>query len=340
MRLTFSEVRLCIGDIPEYDRAFRFYAAIMDVQAECKRLWAYLRWLDKAGSGCAVIQVSIAAKFLQCSKQTIYRMLALGLTPTPTVPRKGDNRPDVPVAPLVWFRSRVSCGGGVIRVWYSSAVRVCEGLGLYSPGAISDATIDALSRPGAKFVATELTAIHRQRQAHHAARTAKANKHVKVLEPWLQSASEISTGVHGVVVKKGTLVPAISLKGVAKVSNWSVHTIRRRLNNKFRLERGFDPIVKCPTFTRNEQLDRYLRANKEFFKVFAEDGVAYRLINNLAFQIGPNIYKEDYRLLSCRRLRARCWAEFKYPIDVARAIRVNTQNMLRVAGASGAASLG
>jgi hypothetical protein len=181
MRLTFAEVRIDLADIRKVDRAFRFYASVMDVQAECKRLWAYLRWLDRAGSGCAAIDVSIAARFLKCSRATIYRMLAAGLTPTPTVPRKGDQRPSVVGAPLQWFRDRVSCGGGVIRIWYASAVIVCEGLGLYSPGAISDVPIDSLSRVGAKITATELTALHRQHQTYFAARVAKGNRHYTII---------------------------------------------------------------------------------------------------------------------------------------------------------------
>jgi hypothetical protein len=334
MHLAFSEVRLCLGDIPEYDRAFRFYAAIMDVQAECKRLWAYLRWLDKAGSGCAVIQVSIAARFLKCSKQTIYRMLALGLTPTPTVPRKGDERPSVVGTPLRWFRDRISCGGGVIKVWYSSAVVVCEGLGLHSPGAISDVPIDALSRVGAKIAATELTTLHRQRQAHYAARSAKGNKGYKIIRPWDATPSEISSGVSGLLCKAGEIIPGISIKGITKAADWSRFTIRRRLDNKYRKDKGFDPIGKSRIYTRAPEMDAYLRSCAHYTSVVVEDGRTYKLLHDCAFLLGTNAYQEEYRLLSCRHLRSRCWTAFKGPVDVARSIRTNTQNLLKVAGAS------
>lgn len=329
MRLTFSEVRLCLQAIPEYDRAFRFYAAIMDVQAECKRLWAYLRWLDRAGSGCAVIQVSIAAKFLKCSKQTIYRMLALGLKPTPTVPRKGDERPDVIGAPLVWFRDRISCGGGVIKVWYASAVNVCEGLGLYSPGAISDVPIDALSRVGAKFTATELTAIHRQRQAYFKA--VQKNKGLKVSKPWEKAPSEISTGVNGLLSKVGEIVPGISIKGIAKASDWSRFTIRRRLDNRYRKGKGFDQIGKLRIYTRAPEMDAILRECAHYTSVVVEDGRTYKLMHDCAFLLGTNAYREQYQLLSCRRLRGRCIRAFKAPIDEVRSIRINTQKVFEVA---------
>jgi hypothetical protein len=192
-------------------------------------------------------------------------------------------------------------------------------------------TVDKLSRIETKLAATEATAQQRQRQATNKAKHAKENKFHKVLSPWLQSPSILSTGVSGVVVKAGTLVPGISLKGIAKASNWSVHTVRRHLNNRYRAERGIEPIEKCPTFIRDEQLDRYLRDNKEFFKVFAEDGRAYRLINDRAYRIGPNIYKEKYTLLSCRNLRNRCWKAFNTPIEAARAMRKNTQKQFEVA---------
>jgi hypothetical protein len=332
MRLTFAEVRISLGGMREYDRAFRFYSSIMDVQAECKRLWAYLRWLDRAGSGCATIDVSIAARFLKCSKQTIYRMFAVGLTPTPTVPRKGDERPSVVGAPLQWFRDRVSCGGGVIKVWYASAVIVCEGLGLSSPGAISDAPIEALSRLGAKFTATELTALHRQRQANYAARVAKGNRHHTIIEPWSTTPSAISHGVNGVLCKDGELIPGISINGITKVSDWSRYTIQRRLNNSYRKIKGFDPIGKSRIYTRAPEMDAILRSCAHYTNVVVEDGRAYRLMNDRAFLMGPYAYQEEYRLLSCRHLRGRCWAAFKKPIDIARSIRTNTQKLVKVPG--------
>jgi hypothetical protein len=297
MRLTWAEVRIDLADIREYDRAFRFYAAIMDVQAECKRLWAYLRWLDRAGSGCATIDVSIAARFLKCGKSTIYRMLAQGSNLTNGVR---------------WFNGRSSAGCGVIKIWYASTVNVFKGLGLECLGALSEVPIDALTRSGAKFTATELTALHRQRQAHFAVRATNKDPGIEIREPWLQSPSVISAGVMGVVVREGVIVPAASIKGIASATQWSEYTTRRRLTNKVRLVRGFTQIGKCPTYIRDIgdnrfiQLDRFLRDNKQTYKVYCEDGAAYRLINNLAFRIGPNIYREDYQLMSCRHLRSRC----------------------------------
>jgi hypothetical protein len=332
MRLTWAEVRIDLADIREYDRAFRFYAAVMDVQAECKRLGAYLRWLDRAGSGCATIDVSIAARFLKCSRATIYRMLAVGLTPTPTVPRKGDQRPSVVGAPLQWFRDRVSCGGGVIRVWYTSAVIVCEGLGLHGPGAISDVPIDSLSRAGAKFTATVLTALHRQHQTYFAARVAKGNRHYTIIKPWSTTPSAISHGVNGVLCKDGELIPGISINGITRVSDWSRYTIQRRLNNSYRKLRGFDPIGKTRIYTRAPEMDATLRSCAHYTTVVVEDGRPYRLMNDRAFLMGPYAYQEEYRLLSCRHLRSRCWAAFKQPIDIARSIRINTQKLLKVPG--------
>jgi hypothetical protein len=270
----------------------------MDARSECKRLWAYLRFLDPTGSGCASIDVNLAGLFIGCKSSTVYRMLAQGLTP-----RNG----------VRWFNGRFSAGCGVIKVWYASIFNVAKGLGLESLGAISEVQIDALSRAGAKFVATELTALHRQRQAHFAARaTNKDNPGIKILEPWEQPPSVISAGVMGVVAREGVIIPAASIKGIASATQWSAYTIRRRLTNKVRVARGFTQIGKCPTYIRDLgddryiQLDRFLRDNKRSFKVYAEDGVAYRLINNLTFRIGPNIYREDYQLLSCRHLRKRC----------------------------------
>ena len=298
MRLSFSEVRLDLKAVSEYDRAFRFFAAIMDARSECKRLWAYLRFLDPTGSGCATIDVNLAGLSMGCKPSTVYRMLAQGLTP-----RNG----------VQWFNGRFSAGCGVIKVWYASILRIYRDLGLESLGAISEVPIEALARPGAKFTSTELTASHRQRQANFAARaTNKDNPGIKILEPWLQPPSVISEGVMGVVVREGVIVPAASIKGIAAATQWSAYTIRRRLTNKVRVARGYEPIGKCPTYIRDindeiyTQLDRFLRDNKRSFKVYATGGVAYRLINNLAFKIGPNIYREDYQLLSCRHLRKRC----------------------------------
>jgi hypothetical protein len=298
MRLTFSEVKLDLKAGSEYDRAFRFFGAIMDARSECKRLWAYLRSLDPTGSGCATIEVNLAGLSMGCKPSTVYRMLAQGLTV-----RNG----------VQWFNGRFSAGCGVIKVWYTSILRIYRDLGLESLGAISEVPIDALARPGAKFTATELTAMHRQRQACFAARaTNKDNPGIEILEPWLQPPSVISEGVMGVVAREGVIVPAASIKGIASVTQWSAYTIRRRLTNKVRVARGYEPIGKCPTYIRDTndeiyfQLDRFLRDNKRSFKVYATGGTAYRLINNLAFKIGPNIYREDYQLLSCRHLRKRC----------------------------------
>jgi hypothetical protein len=372
MRLTFVEVRIDLDGVPLQQGLFRFFAAIMDARSECKRLWAYLRLLDKSGSGCALINIKLAARHLGCSTQTIYRLINLGVAPTATTPTKGDgHRPQAFVNPLRWFGEVHRLGGGWCKIWYSSTVNICSGLGLQGPGAVADVEIDGLGRSGAKLISTELTAIQKQQQAYFACKSSKANRKRKVLKAWEQIPSENSTGVKFLGSKpvkdrtppvfprncdraaveqqwneepevyKGVRyllsrpcspIAGASIKGIARSTDWTSGTVRRRLDNRYRLDRGASAISKVRIVERAPKLDLWMEHRAQISNVMTLDGVqrpessykgaaVVKLIDGNAYILGPNAYAQNYQLSSARYLRKRCSDAYTKPFDLARVER-------------------
>lgn len=129
------------------------------------------------------------------------------------------------------------------------------------------------------------------------------------------ASSETVPGARGQIrVSAPFSIPGCSHAGLAKATNWSQSTIKRRLNNRWRCERNADPIQKRRVATEVDDpglLFEMAESGQSFlvtqnalghtrvFKVL-NDSVRSRL-----FQLGCNIYSTGYKLLGCRTLRRR-----------------------------------
>lgn len=275
--------------------SIRVFSPLLDSGHECNRLWHITRAFDVAGSGCFRFHIEAMAGLLGCSVRTIHRHIQRGLG--------------------TWFRGAVRQGKWV-TLYYSGVHQVREALGLSGLGAIAEVELSHLGRSQAKGLATYLAALLRQRQAYYAARKGKSNQAKKrVLKPWTIAESAKSPGSPVLeVVTNGFQVPGCSIAGLAKATDWSQSTIKRRLNNRWRLDRGIEPITKRRIATELDDpvLLFELRESKQSFLV-TENALGHtrvlKVLNSSAslkvLTLGCNVYAQDIQLLRCGRLRSK-----------------------------------
>ena len=117
-----------------------------------------------------------------------------------------------------------------------------------------------------------------------------------------------------VVVNNGFQIPGASIAGIAKTVGRSQSTIKRRLNNRWRLDRDIEPIQKKRVATE-------LDAPELLFQL-KESGVGFVVTENAlghtrvlkvlnesgrsrVVVLGCNIYAQGYELMGCRGTRSR-----------------------------------
>jgi hypothetical protein len=265
----------------------RIYSALLDCGNESSRLWHLLRAMDAEGSGRVAVSPKWIAAIMGISKATVYRHLKDA---------------------GIWFRELRTVQGGV-EVFLNSIYNVCDRLGIFDLGAITSIPVSGLGRAQAKAIATQADAQSKQRQAFWAAK----NKKVKNLtKPWEAVASDNSAGANETgksrfryVIARKTTIPATSTQNIAK-DRWSVSTIRRRLQNQWRSDRGLDPITKARILIpAPPEIAFFVQQSQSRFTVIG-NGV-YRIMerDRSVFQVGCHIYAEHLDLVSCRFLRSK-----------------------------------
>ena len=290
--------------------SIRVYTRLLDSGYEHARLWHVLRALDTQGRGWVCFNETAMAQLMGVSIRTIQRWINRGLA-------------------TGWFRSARSHHGSLTL--YLSGIRSVKiALGVDGLGAIADVELHHLGRSEAKALCTVLDAQYRQKQAYWATRKAKKGQAKKlVLKPWEMATSDKLPGEKSlVVVSNGFQIPGCSIAGLAKATEWSQSTIKRRLNNRWRLERKIEPIQKKRVATEldDPELLFLLRESSCGFlvqenalghtrvlKVLTESGLSQRVVS-----LGCNIYAPSHDLRSCRSLRRRvARMDVRSPEDIA-----------------------
>ena len=277
----------------------RIYSRLLDT-CEQARLWHVLRALDTEGTGRVYFGVGDIATLMSVSPQTIYRWLKQGLG--------------------IWWRSRRRIDDQV-ELYLSGVAAVACALGVDGLGAIAEVPLDTLTRMGSKALATALEAEYRQRQAYWAAKKAKKGQAKKsVFDPHDAASSDNFPGAKGMaVVNNGFQIPGASVAGIAKTVGRSQSTIKRRLNNRWRIDRNIEPIQKKRVAIELDDpgLAFRLREAGIGFMVTQNALGCTRVIKVLndglskVVVLGCNIYSQDYELMSCRGTRGRVRRQLK-----------------------------
>ncbi|NEZ59473.1 helix-turn-helix domain-containing protein [Adonisia turfae] len=277
-------------------KTVRIYTRLLDHGHECARLWTLLRALDTQGSGWVLFDYATIASLMNVSVRTVQRWVRQGL-------ERG------------WFRGRRWMGDQV-ELYLSGIKAVKHTLGVDGLGAIADVSVDHLGRSEAKALCTALEAQYRQRQAYWAARKEKKGQAKKlVLKPWEMATSDKLPGENSlVVVSNGFQIPGCSIAGLAKATDWSQSTIKRRLSNRWRLERTVEPIQKRRVATEldDPELLFLLKESSCSFLV-TENALGHTRVlkvltdsgRSKVLSLGCNVYAQEYELRSCRSLRRR-----------------------------------
>ncbi|MFG6094378.1 helix-turn-helix domain-containing protein [Leptothoe sp. ISB3NOV94-8A] len=274
----------------------RIYTRLLDSGHEHARLWHVLRSLDTQGSGWVCFDVTAIADLMGVSVRTIQRWINRGLA-------------------TGWFRSARSHNSSLTL--YLCGIRAVKiALGVDGLGAIADVELHHLGRSEAKALCTALEAQYRQKQAYWAARKEKKGQAKKlVLKPWEMATSDQLPGEKSlVVVSNGFQIPGCSIAGLARETDWSQSTIKRRLDNRWRLERKIEPIQKKRVAIEldDPELLFLLRESSCGFLV-TENALGHTRVlkvltdsgRSKVVSLGCNIYAPSHELRSCRSLRRR-----------------------------------
>lgn len=275
------------------------HSAIGDLKAQPTGLWYLLRLMDSDGNGWVDTSFAEIGLHLKCHNSTIYRWLKQG---------RG-----------LWFRSYRKLVDGGVRVYYVSITKVCEQLQIRNLGHIGLVDVQSLTRSGIKAACTLIDALGGQRQANYACKLSlpKAERS-RVIDPttYFDQSSDNTIGARRpsyMVLKGATLCPHISQSTIASNFDVTPGTIKRRLSDAWRIDRGLEPITKVRVVT---QLDKDETANIMAFlhgsprHLFDRDPLTgkYRFIKfkfNRFYRMGGNIYQNDIPLTSRKFQRSR-----------------------------------
>ena len=290
--------------------AIRVFTRILDCGQECARLWHFLRALSK-GSGRVSFDILWLAQEMGVSVRTAQRWIKQGVERgwfRRVSQVKGRNPSDSSAAS--------DSGSPKTTIYLASLKAVFTSLGLTDVGAIADVAPEYLGRSEAKALCTALEAQYRQKQAYCAAkRAAKGRRKQLVLDPEKMASSGTVAGAKShVTVSAPFSIPGCSHAGLAKATNWSQSTIKRRLDNRWRCDRNADPIQKVRVGIELDDpalLFELGEANESF--LVTENALGHRRVLRILtdsgrtkiVQLGCNIYSTGHELLSCRSLRRR-----------------------------------
>lgn len=262
----------------------RVCSRLLDHRDECKRLWYLLRASDEAGAGSAVLSVEHACLMLGCTVQTFYRLLKVGGS---------------------WFHGSQPVGNGLLRIYYRSMVKVCVLSSIKQLGAIAWTNQECFTRAGAKAIASELEALHRQQQAVWNAK--RFHEPYEVIEPG-KKCSSVNSARGKIAFTYGDFVcPGASLQGIATSTNWSPRTHKQRLNNRWRMERGISPVLKARVAHKVGEGARLsdMGVEGECFAIVGDRILRTFPTKSGIYQLCTNIYSSEHGLMSCRFIRSK-----------------------------------
>jgi hypothetical protein len=276
--------------------AVQVYSGLLNLREEWPSTWMVIRAMDVQGCGWVDTTWAELAALKDCSTATIRRHFAAGLG--------------------VAFRGYKKLRGG-IRIYYSSIVKVCAHYGIDDLGGISYEFSTSLHRSGANGCATAIDAQAGQRRALYAARQdAPKGAKRKVLdarryiEPTCDNSVRVKRRSKYFRASDGFSVPGISISALSDRSGYSDRTVKTRLSNNWRLERGLDLIQKQRVLTQLDYCDQiiYSEFSQSFINRSDSKNGKYHLIKfigGVAYRLGVNVYNTSYELRSCRFLRVR-----------------------------------
>ena len=117
-----------------------------------------------------------------------------------------------------------------------------------------------------------------------------------------------------VVVNNGFQIPGASIAGIAKTVGRSQSTIKRRLNNRWRLDRDIEPIQKKRVATELDAPELLFQLKESGIGfVVTENALGHarvlKVLNDSGRSrvvvLGCNIYAQGCELMGCRGTRGR-----------------------------------
>ncbi len=265
------------------------------------KLFYLVKAKDTAGSGFADITIDEAAEILGRSSSTIRRWKRFG-------------------EKLGLFRSVINLKEGYYRIYYVSVNKVCLKHNIKNHGTITEVEVHELK--DIKFRATEADAIAAQSKSLYAA--TKGDKKLirntlSAKNLCLKSQRILFLSDRFIYINPSYLMYGASQKYIADKSGYSVSTIQRRLDNKYRKSHGLLPVMKkqqCIRLNKEESSKAIVEQQEaEFFGDKKEVIFHNNKFKDLAFKPYTNIYyipEEDIQLRNQKYLRAklnRAWAK-------------------------------
>ena len=279
----------------------KVYSSLLNLGQDWLSTYLIIRSLDLGGVGYVDTSWQELADLRGCHSTTIRRHYKAGYG--------------------IGFTNCIKRKGGGIRIFYTSLKKVCKHYNLKDLGGITYTYSSELNRSGARACATAIEAQYGQRQALYAARMAQPKgKKGKVLDArkYLVPPSDNSVGVRGPYLKLSNdySCPGVSITTIADRSikycketghkrSISPRTIRNRLSNNWRKDRGLDLIQKKRVAKQLSNEEAFLIKEQSFsgFSVIGDRII--KCIGSKAYQLLTNVYDASYELMSCRFLRAK-----------------------------------
>lgn len=256
----------------------------LDRAKPCIRLW----YLAKASSDTGIAKLSLAecAETLDCSQRTIQHYLTEG--------KRWNYFRD-------WKRE-----GDKITIYYSSIVTICREHS-FQLGYSAFITTDLL--PELKQVLAEITAQGLQASSRFAARKEQeelrkqnqnhtSNKLLKPEDYFIDPASDLSPGVQGYYGSKVILLDSsvvhygASIDGIANNIGRHPQTIKNRLKNAEKIRTAYHSTMN---------IYEYQILKEEW----SEEVALYFTYKNKVYKFHTNIYKPQYQLRTCKRLKSK-----------------------------------
>lgn len=267
------------------------------------KVFYYVKAKDEAGSGYADISIKELAKIFDKSHSTVRRWLRFGIQ-------------------LGFFRSKIKLKPGLYRIHYVAVNKVCLKHNIKNHGTITEVEVSELKY--IKFRATEADAIAAQNKSLYAA-TKGDKKLIKntlsAKKLCLKSQRILFLSDRFIYVNPSHLMYGASQKYIADKSGYSISTIQRRLDNKYRKSHGLLPVMKkqqCIRLDKEESTKSIVEQQEaDFFGEKKEVIFHNNKFKDLAFKPYTNIYyipEEDIQLRNQKYLRAklnRAWAKIE-----------------------------
>ena len=246
-------------------------------------LWYWVRSLDTEGSGKVSFRILDAEVELERSKSTIKRYLENGLA-------------------LGLFRS-VEVRYGRVVVYYASTKAIAIRQGLMHWGAVAEVPVSDLQN--LRVVATEVQAFSLQNSSVYLAKqSTPKGLRAKVIKPEdvllkasLCSAGEnvVHVGKRCMFVEPESVLVGVSQERIAETLRRNVRTVRRRLSNSWRSQRGIAPILKKQLAQTKPEFDA---VGFELSQAGVSGSDRYFVCKGLTWRSGCNIYYQDVSLTS------------------------------------------